>query len=953
MKENLPIYLSNKPLGEDLFESGSHRNVADRIVKIISKNLSKTKVIGLEGEWGSGKSNIIEMVKNGLDKNFHTFIFDVWGTQEDLTRKAFLEELLIDLIQKNIITDSKKLFNLKKSLLSKKIETTTVKKPTIHRYWILILSSILLFGFFKSLHEIIFKEWDIPYFYQPYRFDLKALIIIFLVPTIFFLLGTFEFFKSFIRIKKKHKDLSNNEIINELLYWFSGKETSITENENIIENEPSLPEFRAFFSEIEKALKKQEKQMVIVFDNIDRIETGKLKSLWASINTFFAESNNEFNSWVIIPYNKKEIISLFGNFNDDFLRAESYLQKSIPIRFRVTPPIILDWEKYISEKFYVAFGEILDMKEINMVKKLYDIFTEDSIMNPRRFIDYINEIISLQLQNLENDIKLRYFALFVLTKNDILKNPSKSIINREYLKGAKNLFIDDKNLETCIASITYGVTKDKANEILISKEVSNSLNDGNFENLVKFKSFRSLNIYFRRAYSEIEISEKNYCQISKVLIEIYDVLPIEDNDFYWNLLLKEIAINKKYNLLHESFDIKSILCNSTNDNDKQSLLISYFNSLIRIIYDSLPGENISIYSYYNKIKDFEYFYTLNNLSFNFNECLKEVNFNYKEFRELIKGKKEPQKYKIGFFTEDLKNYYKQLDLIYEDLEYLEAYKAHYDFSSLAELTKARLNFSHNTEQETKKNLEIIRKIGKKPFEIVLDNQQFQFITGSLDYNNINFNDKASIAISNIRTYSDNKFFDYIANFPPNVITGICLKLENYMSLQDLLEFLVGRTSSKNYSGLVIVLRNLLEIDNKNSIIDTTWVLKNFDFIYPKLIDNLGARLLIRKLENFENDLEKFNISELSESFYEFVDDKENSISEKLIRNSISYFMGLNKSESYNLFMSKKRTSKLLLLLIKRGFIHNVSDNIKEAYFRVVRQGKVEDNELVDEVQKFI
>ena len=149
MKENLPIYLSNKPLGEDLFESGSHRNVGDRIVKIISNNLSKTNVIGLEGEWGSGKSNIIEMVKNGLDKNFHTFIFDVWGTQEDLTRKAFLEELLIDLIQKNIITDSKKLFNLKKNLLSKKIETTTVKKPTIHRYWILILSSILLFGFVR------------------------------------------------------------------------------------------------------------------------------------------------------------------------------------------------------------------------------------------------------------------------------------------------------------------------------------------------------------------------------------------------------------------------------------------------------------------------------------------------------------------------------------------------------------------------------------------------------------------------------------------------------------------------------------------------------------------------------------------------------------------------------------------------------------------------------------
>lgn len=62
-------FLSNAPLGDDLFEGKSHNSIAEAIVEQLKINAaqerrsSQQKMIGIEGSWGSGKSNLIEIVK--------------------------------------------------------------------------------------------------------------------------------------------------------------------------------------------------------------------------------------------------------------------------------------------------------------------------------------------------------------------------------------------------------------------------------------------------------------------------------------------------------------------------------------------------------------------------------------------------------------------------------------------------------------------------------------------------------------------------------------------------------------------------------------------------------------------------------------------------------------------------------------------------------------------------
>ena len=105
-------FLSNKPLGEDLFDGQSQDKVAialmQHILKVDAKPTPKDdeekekalpRIIGIEGSWGSGKSNTLLQLKNKLGKDYYFFTYDAWGNQEDLQRRSLLQLLTNKLIK--------------------------------------------------------------------------------------------------------------------------------------------------------------------------------------------------------------------------------------------------------------------------------------------------------------------------------------------------------------------------------------------------------------------------------------------------------------------------------------------------------------------------------------------------------------------------------------------------------------------------------------------------------------------------------------------------------------------------------------------------------------------------------------------------------------------------------------------------------------------------------------
>lgn len=187
MQKKYPIFLSSKPKSEDKFDGGSHNKLAEVISETIKEDTLEKKVIGLEGEWGSGKSQVIELIQSKLGDNHYTFVFDAWGSQEDLTRKSFLEQLINRLFDKKFLNDSKKWKDLENVLLSKTSKKHKQTFPKIKSFWIFISLGIVLLSFLPSFYEYVLMDKDI----FPFSVGVKAkpFLAIYALPIVFLFIG--------------------------------------------------------------------------------------------------------------------------------------------------------------------------------------------------------------------------------------------------------------------------------------------------------------------------------------------------------------------------------------------------------------------------------------------------------------------------------------------------------------------------------------------------------------------------------------------------------------------------------------------------------------------------------------------------------------------------------------------------------------------------------------------
>ena len=172
MEENYPHFIVDKPLGEDFFEGQSQsklaENISNYILKVDVKNTNKEslpRIIGIEGSWGSGKSNVVTKLDNKLKNlSYYIFTYDTWSHQEDLQRRSILETLTNRLIQDKVLQGevsikmrNGKLHTAKWSdqlqmLLSNK--TTTITRSIPKFSWAAIWG-ILLVGYFAVSSVIL------------------------------------------------------------------------------------------------------------------------------------------------------------------------------------------------------------------------------------------------------------------------------------------------------------------------------------------------------------------------------------------------------------------------------------------------------------------------------------------------------------------------------------------------------------------------------------------------------------------------------------------------------------------------------------------------------------------------------------------------------------------------------------------------------------------------------
>ena len=485
--EQYPRFIPDKPTGDDVFEGQSQTNLANNICEYIRSNDSASsrgreqmpRIIGLEGKWGSGKSNVVEKIKKDLEgEGYYTFTYDAWGHQEDLQRRSILETLTNALIEDKVLEGKVKIkmrngeskeaeWKDQLSLLLSNKTTTIIKSQPqlsgsaiwgISLVGLFVISTTIMGHMIDVTDALLSRCWII-------FIDILPIIIGGLVIIWYCITGNWK----------------------NVFTLLTQKEDNKVDEQFTSSEEPSVMEFKNWMHAISSHLGKAKgnKKVIIVFDNMDRLPSEKVMQLWSVIYTFSAGSDFE-NIWTIIPYDHKHLCEAIyesnkNEFKDKFKR---FINKTFPVVYTVPQPVITDYNKLFNKYFEDAFGtEEHDQKHICQVFMLFHVNP-----NPRTVISFVNELVAMRLQWPATECRLQNIALFVLKKDGLLygnNSLEENLLSDALFKDVSSFYPDQESVRTQLCQFAYGLhDKSLAGELPLIRLLSAAVKSG--DSLARF-----------------------------------------------------------------------------------------------------------------------------------------------------------------------------------------------------------------------------------------------------------------------------------------------------------------------------------------------------------------------------------------------------------------------------------------------------------------------------------
>lgn len=393
-KKNPPefIFLKDEPQtkSEVSYERFYHNSIAPALKKIL-KDETSPHTIGLFGAWGAGKSTVIEMVKNDSDLDLPVFIFDAWKYQEDTLRRTFLIKLVVylqnegydlpDDILVNLYT-SKTMSVAKKQKAQSNVDTRSMVWSFVKKYLPFITTVILL---------------------------IAATVLVTLYPNnvashLILQLSTIVSSIAFLAVFGKPVLEGVLKVVVESFFAKQELQTELITEINQEERLNSPEQFEQKFIDI---LSKVDKKLIIVFDNIDRVQGDVAISMLSTIKTFMY-SNGDNKIAFIVPCDpsaievqvEKYFYGANGASSDSFGAAE-YLRKIFNLIIWIPDFINTDLEQYTKDLISKT-GEISKLlNDEDVILVINSAFSR----NPREIIQFINNLIAMVISTRGTGVK--------------------------------------------------------------------------------------------------------------------------------------------------------------------------------------------------------------------------------------------------------------------------------------------------------------------------------------------------------------------------------------------------------------------------------------------------------------------------------------------------------------------------------------------------------------------
>lgn len=504
-----PKYISTNPTGKDLLDGRSQEKISAAIARHIlevdamgeTSELQMPRIIGVEGTWGSGKSNVLShLEKENLKAHskYKFFLYDAWANQEDLQRRTILEQITQFLITEEILTgtttvripgneqNGKENADIKKvtwetkldMLMAKRVKNITRSESPLNVEFKMLTLALAVMPMIITLVNALKFDAIIGWGYF-----ISSIIITILPLSAVIAIVAFNKGYCFKNLIQPYKVTKENK----------------TSYQVVNESEPTIQEFSSWMSEISEGLGNT--KLVVVFDNMDRLPAEKVKKLWSAIHSIFSTDNYK-NIWCIIPFDFDHLSCAFGSDKDERETLTKYfIEKSFPVVYRVPEPIVIDYKKIFNLFFEQAFGK--DSQDSEIINRCYRI--KNTKPNIRSIITFINRMVTIT-KTTEAKLSPISIAVYLLKENDLLKNPLiavpnspagknpfKKVSTEEYILSStyRADFIGIISLSQVpqkeIAALVYGIDPERAYQIPMKRALEDWLtnkdskvNTGNF-----------------------------------------------------------------------------------------------------------------------------------------------------------------------------------------------------------------------------------------------------------------------------------------------------------------------------------------------------------------------------------------------------------------------------------------------------------------------------------------
>ena len=485
------VFLKESAATEDLFDNQPHKRVAVALAEII-RSSDAGMTIGLEGEWGSGKSTAIKLLQQELGKEADLFLFDAWAHEGDALRRSFLESLLrhyVCQIGNGLLKgDAAELANVSKEVANqRRITTTELKgKPTGLGIWafVSVLGSTLGVGLLSCCRPMTtLLSW-------------AALVFGGALVSLPFAVVLYNIW----RIVKSGKNIRDPE------QW-SFLETSgtSTEDEKITrETERTSIEFENLFTTYVLSMLdgNKDKKFIIAIDNLDRINPKDALKIWSTLQTFLQNRNNCSGMpgdlykqlWIIVPYDESGLKRLWEVSNGngdvpDISVAKSFFEKCFQLRVEVPTPVMSTWVQYAREQAKAIFTSWSD-EDISQVVDVLCL-SHDSLADsptPREIKTYLNQVAAMRLLA-ASDIDLRsvcYYVVLRFLESKSVEEVREKLMDADWPSATVAAGLPER-VKDDVAGLTYGVDPKLGRQLLLEEPIEMAVSNGDPDEFLKLK----------------------------------------------------------------------------------------------------------------------------------------------------------------------------------------------------------------------------------------------------------------------------------------------------------------------------------------------------------------------------------------------------------------------------------------------------------------------------------